>query len=505
MNRFYKHLIFWSSLASLVACESQIEQTGSISEPGADLVSFKVGQATETKAGYAPLSVIDSYDLDGSDLELRETVQILDSFVETKGVPVYTENITDYYASLAVTAFNVKESVKWGETDVKFDLEDADGRVYSHNYSKGSTYNLNWPEDSDLRFFVRAPYFQASDPCSGLTYSLSPSSALAQFNYTTPATAADQKDVLFGSEQFSFENKTSADNVIKLHHVLTGVKFKVSSEAIEKNVVVKSVKFSGVVKSAACEVETISDAAFDVNWIIGATPVVGDFSQEFGDELVTADKSEGFAESFYKGETYVNNLNDKEFSLTFWFIPQSLDNVKATITYTIGGGNEQSSTVSFGTGKNWNAGELHTYTLSPKGAGIVIDDDCEGQVKSDVVITNTGNMPEYIRVAVVANWVNAAGVAVQSMVPDLGVLGSNWIKKGAYYYYIKEVNPGMQPGQADASDTSIDYLFDTYTVPVDEAPEGADHLEMALAVQAIDTQSEKNYVDAWKNAGVEVK
>lgn len=497
MKTFHKNLIFLASALCLAACQEQIGQDAPAVEQGASTVSFKVGPSaqTQTKSG-SMLNASEIYHFEGSELDLVETVESLDNMIETKGTPIYSQNISAVYPSLAVTAYNTKTFEKFGDLDVKFDYSSETG-MYSHEYGKGTL----WPGNGGtaLRFFARAPYFASDDPVSNLKYTLTSDSAVAEFDYTTPATASAQKDVLFGSGEIKYDSKTSADNKIELYHVLTGVKFKVAEQTITDNITVTKVEFSGVLKKATCSVETFADGKNSeevVAWTAGATPVTGEFSQTFTG-LVTADRTEGFGDSFYYKDTYKNNLNDEAFSLMFWFIPQNLDAVTATIYFKVNGGNEQSASVSFGLGKTWNAGEIHTYTLTPKGAGIEITDEVDGQEKSNVVIKNTGNMPEYIRVAVIANWVDAKGsvVKTESGVPfePVFTLGSNWEKKGAYYYYKFELNPGAQPA---------DPIFDKYTVPVDAAPADADHLEMSLAVQAVDTQSLKDYKEAWKAVGV---
>lgn len=497
MKTASKCLIFLASVACMAACQDQIDVAQPTLDGGEFTVSFKTGSAVATKSALAMQHSIAKYDVEGSELELCETVQKIDDLVETKGIPVYTSNIANVYPSLAVTAFNVKEFCQWGSSDVKFDTNESG--VYSHNYSKGQISNLSWPDEgeTDLRFFVRAPYYESAGPCSNVAYTLTASSAVAEFAYSTPADAATQKDVLFGSGQISFEKKTDASNNIELYHVLTGVKFKVSDKVITDKIEVTKVEFIGVISKANCKVETYASGKNSedvVAWTVPGTPVTANYSQEF-DGLVTATGEEGFAESFYDKDLAKNNLNDEDFSLMFWFIPQNLDNITAKITYTINGGNPQTGIASFGTGKSWKAGEIHTYTLSLKGAGVDIDDDVEGQVKSNVVITNTGNMPEYIRVAVVANWVDAAGSTLQSMVPVLD-LENNWVLNGRYYYYTQAIDPGMCPA---------DPIFKKYTAPVADAPEGADHLEMSIAVQAIDAQAEKSYITAWGKAGIELK
>lgn len=74
------------------------------------------------------------------------------------------------------------------------------------------------------------------------------------------------------------------------------------------------------------------------------------------------------------------------------------------------------------------------------------------QVKEDVAVTNTGNIPAYIRVALVCTWQDNSGnvVGEPASLDDLTIdwggegteLGNNWIQIGDYYYYTQPVAAG---------------------------------------------------------------
>ena len=82
----------------------------------------------------------------------------------------------------------------------------------------------------------------------------------------------------------------------------------------------------------------------------------------------------------------------------------------------------------------------------------VLEDPFDGVTKKNVRIKNTGNIPAYIRVAVVANWANSAGDVYGGAVPTEGtdytapVLQNGWIKVGDYYYYTSAVPAGSSTG-----------------------------------------------------------
>jgi len=72
----------------------------------------------------------------------------------------------------------------------------------------------------------------------------------------------------------------------------------------------------------------------------------------------------------------------------------------------------------------------------------------ENNIKENVMIENTGNVPAYIRAAVLINWVdsegNISGKALQSgedysmVFPD----GTDWFVQGGFYYFKSSVGPG---------------------------------------------------------------
>lgn len=489
----------------LLSCMDEIDSGRDVLHSGLP-VSFTIGGRTITTRSLPAVadSLSASYDLEEPGLKLEEYVSAIEVEPLTKGVPVYTENLSDIYPVLGVTAYNSVSYKQWGGTDLSYDYVEESGNKYMHNYHDEG---LQWPEpvaSTSLRLFIRAPYYASgsSDPCTSI--SRDAQNCKTSFHYESPAKAVDQKDILFSTKDIAYSTKDSDANDVILFHALSGVKFKISDDCLSDGFVITKVVFAEVVDKGDCIVDTKTYTASTnscdvVCWQLGSTPSRTAFTHEFPKDLVSAEKGDGskFADSFY-GPTAKNNLNAADFSQTFWFIPQVLDDVTVTIYYKKNGGEEQSSKVIFGSGKVWKAGELHTYTLAVKGAGVSIEDKVDGLTKKDVKITNTGNMPEYFRVAVVANWVDADGNVLASQDVSLGTLGPNWTlnAKDGYYYYTKPVNPGLQPGQVKVDDEA-DLLFKSYTAPA--RPSGADHLRMDLAVQAIDTQA-KSYKEAWKEA-----
>ncbi len=129
------------------------------------------------------------------------------------------------------------------------------------------------------------------------------------------------------------------------------------------------------------------------------------------------------------------------------------------------------------------------------------------QVKEDVAVTNTGNIPAYIRVALVFTWQEGEGenakVVGKPVDPaeDLNIVwgdgtgtaeapGNGWIKIGDYYYY-------TQPVAAGATTPN---LIDKATVKNDPATNGY-HMNLQVIADSIQANPTSVVQSQW---GVDV-
>ena len=151
-------------------------------------------------------------------------------------------------------------------------------------------------------------------------------------------------------------------------------------------------------------------------------------------------KNGNYPDSFAEAGA-TNNLNDADATKTFWFIPQSLSRTAAqgtegeegyvagetpvtlTVKYTYR--NEPGTwVIDFGTilsNIEWKAGELRTYTLRIADVNVKIEDrvnmadtyedwqTATNSYKDNVVITNTGNTPAFIRASIIGQWIDSEG------------------------------------------------------------------------------------------------
>ena len=80
-------------------------------------------------------------------------------------------------------------------------------------------------------------------------------------------------------------------------------------------------------------------------------------------------------------------------------------------------------------------------TMIPGEVPITINETFADGVKSGVSVTNKGNIDAYIRVAIVANAVNAEGNVVAGNKPGYTINTANWQELDGYYYYKGAVAP----------------------------------------------------------------
>ena len=83
-------------------------------------------------------------------------------------------------------------------------------------------------------------------------------------------------------------------------------------------------------------------------------------------------------------------------------------------------------------------------TFTPGEVSCQVEEKFEGNnVKTEAVVKNTGNVPAYIRVAVVANTIDAQGnITGMETLPAGWLNTEDWTKSGDFYYYKGVVQPG---------------------------------------------------------------
>ena len=115
-------------------------------------------------------------------------------------------------------------------------------------------------------------------------------------------------------------------------------------------------------------------------------------------------------------------------------------------------------------------------TFEPTSVTPGIEEDFDGKTKKNVRIQNTGNVPAYIRVAIIGNWVDGDDKVVQT--ETISVTADGWFTKNGYHYYSSPVVANGHTG----------YLIGSTGYTPGDKPEGADHFEMQILAQAIQAE-----------------
>lgn len=540
-------LAFVSAIALLASCDETIgtEQTGNASRT---TISFNLGgndghtrSALPSQTSVAPLHSFDIQLGDGLPaLTLTETVTSADdaddfkgSDIVTRGIPVFSSNFADVYGKFTARTFSVSKSPSGAYTDAQALMgttpvdftKNGDGN-YVHDY--GNTYR--WPSNHLMYFFLASPRKSVhlvggaaestNDPVSNIQYNQDGS---IEFGYTSPAAAIDQEDILFTSRKLKMETKDT-DNRIVFLHPLTGVKFKLGTMSDDNygvTVTVTSITIKDLLYEGSCKITTPavaestdsdSDNKFDsknhVSWTFTesqsakknnfsiAPPATlesrdKNTSQETGDYL--------FPDNFYgsSGAAGMNNLNSRNYAQTFWLIPQSCSGKEITIQYevTFADGTKltnQSKDVTLPADHDavtyaWNAGELHTYTIGFHQTHVSISDEVSSNTLTFAPV-NTGNTVAYLRVALVADWVNNENVVFGKYDVPSSDVNTSWKYNSAdgFYYLCTPVAAGA---------TAEPLMLQDFT-PV-TAPIVGTHLELSTIVQAVQADDDLTNVETY--------
>ncbi len=144
-------------------------------------------------------------------------------------------------------------------------------------------------------------------------------------------------------------------------------------------------------------------------------------------------------------------------------------------------------------------------TFSPTNTVIEIPEGFDGETKSNVTVKNKGDIPVYIRAAVVITWENNT---TREMIPakaeDYTITwfdsNSGWVKgNDGFYYYTKAVSP--PDNDATTTDDNITAVLIKECKPVAEkAPENC-FLSVEIIANAIQATPAEAVENAW---GIEV-
>ncbi len=555
--------------AMLSSCEKE-KDINQLTPLGENAIAFTINntgtrsmEAISETAVQTGVSIEAGRASNGDAYFLEETIEELNPTLATRGTPAYTVNLGTLYKTMGVYAdgdFGDNAFVLTDEA-MHANPNGGDGWRYHHSYD-GSP----WPDETTaVDFYLNMP----ASP-TGVSI-LDRSNKHITFDYSSPLTGAAQQDILFAQTTLTkkqHDGYLPKGAPVMMYHALTGVKFRIGHEnnnptkTIITKVVIKGLKSKGTA--------TFTGSDFEWEQLDNAT----NFTQEFknqawsaeagvdGTVTYTSGENNKFGDSWYAAAAD-KNLNDEDGSLTFWFIPQEIDeNVTMEVTFRVKtkdtqDGEEITHEIAFGEKLNegrtenlvWKPGQLRTYTLKPFDVAVKIVDNMVGLKKSDLHVTNTGNVDEYVRMMVIGNWYgweteddmnsgkepdimvgyttdgsDGTNVMVDPWFREDEVYGQyfddsfkggrpaagreDWVRgTGSYFYFTEVIGAGV------TLDSATKALFQYYELPEDKIPDiyipiatsnvrvpaWGVHLKMEIVVQAIGTTDPEGnpYADCW--------
>ena len=130
-------------------------------------------------------------------------------------------------------------------------------------------------------------------------------------------------------------------------------------------------------------------------------------------------------------------------------------------------------------------------TFNPSRVTCEVEEKFNGEVKTDVNVRNTGDIPAFIRVKLVVYRTNDVGQHIGGVAeaPSFD-FGAGWVRYGDYYYYTKPVAPGATPAAnlAEAIELVKDY-----------ADADGGHQSIDVIAEAIQAGPEAAVQAAWGN------
>ena len=378
--------------AALVSCSREPLTLSPAEEFGPNTIAFTLQETPDTRAGglISTTNISLGTTESGEPIYLQERVTRLGGLSRvpaTKAALATNANVGSLYGAFYAKIYDQTGEEPDIDSGGPFDFK------YEANHAKWAhSFGSNPLGDDPLTFILAMPAIPTD-------FALNADGKIA-FSYSTPDDAADQNDLLIAGVTLS--NDKEDDNYynpaagfgVTFQHALTGVKFAIANTA--NGTKITKVTLTGIKSSGSAVANIVDIVETDEDHSIVWTP-----------GTTTAEFSLALPDGTYEDD---DDINDDYLSYTFWFVPQTLsDNASIAVTFSVNGGDEETYSVklneALGETVTWKAGELHTFSLSPEVVDVGIDDYNDKTIKSDVVISNTGNVPIYVRVNLIGNWV----------------------------------------------------------------------------------------------------
>ncbi len=336
-----------------------------------------------------------------------------------------------------------------------------------------------WPQNQSVHFWGYAS--NISTDLIAPDCQISNDTYKGTFSYELPQAATDKKDaerqpdLVFSIVPNQRKQTINGKVHLPFYHALSAIQFKVGT--LPEDVVFTNTTWD----ISLANVSTFGYCTYTGGPAISYT--------------WTNTNTEGTYTQQYAFSSLQNGISNDQ---TFMMIPQALDEATLKIAFTYAG-NEYTFEKALRTfGYQWDANKKYTYVISiSEAVEVDITDTVNDNVKSNVVIRNTGLSDAYIRAAIVGYWENEAGNVVDwwdsADTNDGGFAyaanwNDYWIQQGDFYYYKYPIKVGATPTVP---------LFESYTLTRSDAPAGST-LKLNIVVQAVKYEAEQtSLTSAW--------
>jgi len=559
MKKRYLILAGVALLSCLVSCQ---RSKTNVTPSSAEVIHVRLSDNASTRAEDAEDTSEEMPDNSGQELlfsipvvtEDGDSLRV-DAWISDMGDAVYSDVLDDSDVpetrGMIRTTDNMKENKNYFFTTVYTDA----GSVYSDELTGASMGNVtvqyvqskaswalgtgsgdsfdetlyHWPSDgSYLRFCSMYGNGASSvDWHGGQSLSFSYAATVT----TDHTDAATQKDLLFAINRQNQNSRPKASDGrsyadIHFDHALTAVRFTRGNleNGTIQDVNMKGFYAAGTATATVTPGATVHQDKLTFTWTPAGDPVT--LSQTYNRVLTDADPKQTPGNHQVDGALLDPTTNQE---YTFFMVPQRLPDGASIeiyiaerihpITIDLTAAKDGSGNAMDPKLRDWStyAGKIITISVNTVVNGglvdVVLADEVEAHVKKNVVVTNNPidhSKDIYVRVAVIANWVNDVGTVIYPYPIDnifndsrfdfTGVTTSDWVFNGGFYYYKKKLLTGQSVK-----------LINTFTSPVlgdTDFPNDnteVDHLEMTILVQGVEYDRKADLLGQynWPNVFVE--
>ena len=435
------------------------------------------------------------------------------TLINDSGSQKNLESIVDDGGLPLVGTFKV---ASWNSDGSVF-IADGTDVTYSKTDGKWSTaQSYSWPTPDVKTFYAYANLPTGMSVTNAQGYQTFACTAIG-------ATASAQKDALLGYYSGDGTTTSSGTGVASIDfvHPLTSVIFRKGE--FDEGVTVKSISIKNVYKSGTAKVTYsysggVATPTYD--WKNGGAT---DTRSEMCEVSQSGEPLSYNGLIAFEGEDpapSADNVIGEPFIILPQAIPASTSDTPITLhfvfTDSLAAEYEFDYVITGAEGATaieaWQSGSAYVYTVNYKGGvvEVTVEEEFDQQVKKDVCAENTGSIDTYMRMTIVANWVDSDGNIVESC-DWMGKAGSRaglegfaldesepkWaLLSDGFFYYKNAIKKSEVLGSGKIRCYTTGNLFTSYTPPT--PPRAGLDLEMVVIAQSVEFDKSKKAIgESW--------